>query len=222
VIVLIYLQDFTKEERQALALKSQSDPPKFGSPARQKVIDEMHQRMLQLLQQRASSSTSSSSRSQKDVGVALVEAAPTAAAAAAAGSLSEGRQFSDDIGSRQQQQQAGTASATEVAKEATAFGSDLGHTDQTNKGLPLQNEVQQQQHSSATAAARTVQATAAGSSPELPFTAAAASAGQPYTETPADKGLTFLASVLVVAIVALLFKKFANAWGWQLTGVMQS
>jgi hypothetical protein len=39
-------------------------------------------------------------------------------------------------------------------------------------------------------------------------------------ETAADKGLTLLASVLIVAIAALLVKKFAHAAGYTLTGIL--
>ncbi|CAH8316606.1 unnamed protein product [Eruca vesicaria subsp. sativa] len=38
--------DYPKEERRALATKSREAPPKYGSPERQKVIDEIHQYML--------------------------------------------------------------------------------------------------------------------------------------------------------------------------------
>ena len=209
------LQDFTKEERQALALKSRTDPPKFGSPARQKVIDDMHQRMLQLMQQHQASSSSSSSP--KPAAAAPSEATPSVAAAA--GSLAGSRQFSDDVGSRQQQEQQQQASAGSAAaagaKQVAAVGSDLGETDQSLKGSATEGA--SQQHWSSSSAAAAVPAETRPSA-----AAAAGSPGPAYTETPADKGLTFLASVLVVAIVALLFKKFANAWGWQLTGVMES
>ena len=33
--------DYPKEERRALATKSRESPPKYGSPERQKVIDEV-------------------------------------------------------------------------------------------------------------------------------------------------------------------------------------
>ena len=33
--------DYKKEDRQALAIKSREAPPKFGSPERQKLIDEV-------------------------------------------------------------------------------------------------------------------------------------------------------------------------------------
>ncbi|EPS72508.1 hypothetical protein M569_02250 [Genlisea aurea] len=38
--------DYTKEERKALAIKSREIVPKYGSPERQKLIDEIHEYML--------------------------------------------------------------------------------------------------------------------------------------------------------------------------------
>ncbi|XP_077240777.1 ubiquitin-conjugating enzyme E2 32-like [Tasmannia lanceolata] len=38
--------DYKKEERQALAIKSREAAPKFGTPERQKLMDEIHQYML--------------------------------------------------------------------------------------------------------------------------------------------------------------------------------
>ncbi|KAL6644949.1 hypothetical protein ACP70R_016557 [Stipagrostis hirtigluma subsp. patula] len=38
--------DYKKEDRRALAIKSREAPPKFGSPERQKLIDEIHEEML--------------------------------------------------------------------------------------------------------------------------------------------------------------------------------
>ncbi|XP_047179260.1 ubiquitin-conjugating enzyme E2 32-like [Vigna umbellata] len=38
--------DYKKEERRTLALKSREGPPKFGTPERQKLIDEIHEYML--------------------------------------------------------------------------------------------------------------------------------------------------------------------------------
>ncbi|KAJ9526554.1 hypothetical protein QJQ45_017678 [Haematococcus lacustris] len=40
--------DYTKEERRALAIKSRTTIPKFGSAERQRITDEMHARMLAL------------------------------------------------------------------------------------------------------------------------------------------------------------------------------
>ncbi|KAJ9525969.1 hypothetical protein QJQ45_009351 [Haematococcus lacustris] len=41
-------KDYTKEERRALAIKSRTTIPKFGSAERQRITDEMHARMLAL------------------------------------------------------------------------------------------------------------------------------------------------------------------------------
>ncbi|VVA97935.1 unnamed protein product [Arabis nemorensis] len=38
--------DYPKEERRTLAIKSREAPPKYGSPERQKLIDEIHQYIL--------------------------------------------------------------------------------------------------------------------------------------------------------------------------------
>ncbi|KAL4202895.1 hypothetical protein AMTRI_Chr02g265800 [Amborella trichopoda] len=38
--------DYGKEERRALAIKSREAPPKFGTPDRQKLIDEIHEYLL--------------------------------------------------------------------------------------------------------------------------------------------------------------------------------
>ncbi|KAK8446086.1 hypothetical protein SEVIR_9G433100v4 [Setaria viridis] len=38
--------DYKKEDRRALAIKSREAPPKFGSPERQKLIEEIHEQML--------------------------------------------------------------------------------------------------------------------------------------------------------------------------------
>ncbi len=40
------MQDYTKEERRKLAAKAFREPPKFGSPERQRLIEEMHARMV--------------------------------------------------------------------------------------------------------------------------------------------------------------------------------
>ncbi|CAA0382699.1 unnamed protein product [Arabidopsis thaliana] len=38
--------DYPKDERRTLAIKSRETPPKYGSPERQKIIDEIHQYIL--------------------------------------------------------------------------------------------------------------------------------------------------------------------------------
>lgn len=40
------LQDFSKDEKRALALESRKGPPKYGSEAKQHIINGLHARML--------------------------------------------------------------------------------------------------------------------------------------------------------------------------------
>ncbi|KAH7279430.1 hypothetical protein KP509_37G019500 [Ceratopteris richardii] len=46
--------EFTKEERKALALKSVEAPPKYGTPERQKVINEIHEEMVRRMKKPSS------------------------------------------------------------------------------------------------------------------------------------------------------------------------
>ena len=45
--LLRVVQDFSKDERAALAVKARAHAPVFGSPDRQAVTDEVHAEMLQ-------------------------------------------------------------------------------------------------------------------------------------------------------------------------------
>lgn len=40
------VQDFTQDERRALAQQSRRAPPTFGSDAKQSIINDLHMRML--------------------------------------------------------------------------------------------------------------------------------------------------------------------------------
>ena len=40
------LQDFSKDEKRALAIESRKAPPKYGSDAKQQIISGLHARML--------------------------------------------------------------------------------------------------------------------------------------------------------------------------------
>lgn len=40
------LQDFSKEEKRNLAVESRKAPPKYGSEAKQQIINNLHARML--------------------------------------------------------------------------------------------------------------------------------------------------------------------------------
>ncbi|KAF5842646.1 hypothetical protein DUNSADRAFT_6116 [Dunaliella salina] len=52
--------DYTKEERKVLAAKSREGPPKFGSADKQRVMAELHQRMLAMEAQPGSSASAES------------------------------------------------------------------------------------------------------------------------------------------------------------------
>lgn len=45
-LISVHLQDFTKDERRALALQSRKAPPTHGSEAKQSIINSLHMRML--------------------------------------------------------------------------------------------------------------------------------------------------------------------------------
>lgn len=40
------VQDFSKDEKRALAIESRTAPPKYGSEAKQQIINGLHARML--------------------------------------------------------------------------------------------------------------------------------------------------------------------------------
>ncbi|WIA18651.1 hypothetical protein OEZ85_003356 [Tetradesmus obliquus] len=235
--------DFTKDERQQLAVKSRTEVPKFGSAARQKVINEMHQRMLTLQQQQEESSSS------KAAGAAAAAASPAGAdaapAAAAAGS--------DQEGSKQQQQQQDNMQAMQehpAAVQQQQLQDAVSSSRQDNNKASIAAAAAGGKKPAAAAAAAGAAATAAAS-PAIPVASApaaaaaapaaapavasaplghpvyvAARAGSPATaaagggavgsrpgELPADRGLTFLAVVLSVAIAAMLLKKVMTAMG---------
>ena len=40
------MQDFSKDEKRALAIESRRGPPKFGTESKQQIINSLHARML--------------------------------------------------------------------------------------------------------------------------------------------------------------------------------
>uniref|UniRef100_A0A383WFP1 UBC core domain-containing protein n=1 Tax=Tetradesmus obliquus TaxID=3088 RepID=A0A383WFP1_TETOB len=239
--------DFTKDERQQLAVKSRTEVPKFGSAARQKVINEMHQRMLTLQQQQEESSSS------KAAGAAAAAAASpagadSAPAAAAAGSDQEGskqqqqqqqdnmqamqehpaavqqQQLQDAVSSsRQDNNKASIAAAAAGGKKpAAAAAAGAAATAAASPATPVASAPA----AAAAAAAAPAAAPAVAAAPLGHPVYVAARAGSPATaaagggavgsrpgELPADRGLTFLAVVLSVAIAAMLLKKVMTAMG---------
>ncbi|KAL3508157.1 hypothetical protein ACH5RR_033539 [Cinchona calisaya] len=73
--------DYTKEERRALAIKSCEAAPRFGTPERQKLIDEIHEYMLSKAPPVPQVSTSRASEDQTSKGEGGVEQNSTNAGA---------------------------------------------------------------------------------------------------------------------------------------------
>jgi hypothetical protein len=218
-VVCYALQDFTKEERQQLAVKSQSEMPKFGSAARQKVIQEMHQRMLDLQAASVAARSSSPSVVPASDAAALQSDVP----GASEDGKSDQSSSRSSQGSKQQQQQqsslspsgdpavlsdtdssdqhllpaAGSPNTTAVKSMGTAAAAlQQQQQQQLDRTLPLGVEGpqwQQQQQQQLLHLQRGRAPSWAGDSP----------AG--------DRGLTFLAVVLAVAIAGMLFKKVMTA-----------
>ena len=56
--------DFTKDERRILAARANKEAPAFGSAERQRVIDDMHRRMLERVAAAQASSSAPASLAQ--------------------------------------------------------------------------------------------------------------------------------------------------------------
>lgn len=65
------LQDYTKEERRKLALKARREAPAFGSAERQRVVDEMHCRMVERLEADAATASGSEATAATQVLISL-------------------------------------------------------------------------------------------------------------------------------------------------------
>lgn len=214
------LQDFTKDERKQLALKSRTDIPKFGSAARQKVISDMHERMLELQQQAATSSSSRSPAKAADADLAAPVAPQTPAAAPLVRAPStdvvprDANGHDQDSSKCQQQDQAASGKAAakppqQRPKQQGAASSDLHNSSKDSNAQPPSAAspggaaaVMQQQQPPAAVIQQLEQLQRAG------IVAAGSRPGDL-----GDRGLTFLAVVLSVAIAAMLLKKVMTAVG---------
>jgi len=233
---VLYHQDFTKEERMQLAVKSRTDIPKFGSAARQKVINDMHTRFMELQQSLAAAAASSSgsngsspakatpaaaavrdvqspSRASVDQGVAGAAAAAAAAAAGAA--------VASPDSSKQQEQQP-VFSLQQQQQQRVSQVSLGGSSDQLPPLLRSTNSGSNGGSNSppaATAGAAPVgqqqqqQQQVVAAMQQQQVMAAAALGPGAVSDMPGDRGLTFLIVVLSVAIVAMLLKKVVVAFG---------
>ncbi|KAF6254292.1 ubiquitin-conjugating enzyme/RWD-like protein [Scenedesmus sp. NREL 46B-D3] len=182
--------DFTKDERQQLAVKSRAEVPKFGSAARQKVVSEMHQRMLQLQQQ------------QQQHHIQAMQGAPVAVQhpwqreqdAVSSSMPDNNRGSTGNAAAAKKTPTAPTASAAATpavpvvpapaAAAAPAVGAAIGHP---------------------------VYVAARAGSPVSAAAGGGGAVGSRPGELPGDRGLTFLAVVLSVAIAAMLLKKVMTA-----------
>jgi hypothetical protein len=209
----LLVQDFTKEERKQLAAKSRTDIPKFGSAARQNVIQEMHARFIELQKLLAAAGPSSSSS--------------PAAAAAAVGDVQDVQspaKVSLDQGSGEQQD--GSSKPEQQQEQQQVFS--LQQQQQQRCGSPqvsaggtseLLSHLQNSGSSSAVAAsppASPIQQ----QQQQMPMQfqqqhmmGAPALGPGAVSDLPADRGLTFLIVVLSVAIAAVLLKKVVVAFG---------
>ncbi|KAI8475406.1 MAG: ubiquitin-conjugating enzyme/RWD-like protein [Monoraphidium minutum] len=217
--------DYTKEERQQLAAKSRVAPPKVASAARQRVVDGLHARMLEL---------EVSGRVERGGGDGDGAEAPAAALArlraeveAARGGGSGGGGV-DDVGARGGGDQAAPAAAKAgggAGAEAAPSGRDAA------AGAGVRGD--QLEGAAAAAAAAPAARRRAGAGAPEPAAAGAAGARAPRGAAGApggtaarararalqqqaaagDRGLTLLAVVLSVAIAAMLLRKIATALG---------
>eukprot|EP00877_Chromochloris_zofingiensis_P001444 jgi/Chrzof1/112/Cz01g03270.t1 len=190
------MQDFTKDERQQLAAKSRTELPKFGSASRQKVIEELHQRMLALDKQAVASSSQNS-----------LPAAPSSTMGckpSSCGTMDAAKPVvNDSVHEHQHADGEATVSINLQQQKSSTPSQQTG----ASKQCPARAEVPQQtmysnQHMN-TAHIHNMQ------HQQLQATA-----------PPGDKGLTFLALVLSVAIAAMLLKKIMYAWGYPFAGII--
>lgn len=228
------MQDFTKDERKQLAAKSCTEVPKFGSAARQKVINDMHQLMLELQQQAAAKNSSSSSSPSR-----AKETAPAGPAAPAAVVL--GRSASIDaaptgLGSSDQdsqkrlqpqqqslqqlqlqprsQQVSTTGESKQFQQQQQAESASLQDTLGQNLTITTSSSSSSlQDYPKRPAAAVSPQQQPSVISSQLQLQPSAMVAAGSRPGDLGDRGLTFLAVVLSVVIAAMLLKKVMSAMG---------
>eukprot|EP00879_Flechtneria_rotunda_P009371 GHRR01009811.1.p1 GENE.GHRR01009811.1~~GHRR01009811.1.p1 ORF type:complete len:303 (+),score=158.60 GHRR01009811.1:678-1586(+) len=107
--------DFTKDERKQLAAKSHTEVPKFGSAARQIVINNLHQRMLKLQAQAAAGKAASASSGADSSVQVSATAAPQATAVADIADVAAGAKASSDQASQAAKSKADSSQEYNVA-----------------------------------------------------------------------------------------------------------
>jgi hypothetical protein len=210
----LLVQDFTKEERKQLAAKSRTDIPKFGSAARQNVIQEMHARFIELQKSLAAAGPSSSSSPAAAAAVGDVHDVQSPAKVSLdqgsgeqqdGSSKPEQQQEQQQVFSLQQQQQQRCGSPQVSAGGTSELLSHFQNSGSSSAvaasppASPIQQQQQQQQMPMQFQQQHMMGAPALGPGA--------------VSDLPADRGLTFLIVVLSVAIAAVLLKKVVVAFG---------
>lgn len=194
-------QDWTPEERRVLAAKSRLEPPKFGTPERQAIVDGIHERMLAVEKERAQQPATTAAQS--------AESASADANATEAGSGTQAADITETPAST-----VGVAVENKPSTPQAVSKAGSGAVVVTTNSPPItpkpsvaiptkppSTPSMPQQPSTHTAAAAPVAAAAAAAAPPPP---------------PDTWGLTVLAVALAVLILAILLRKAVA-----LVGVLQ-
>jgi hypothetical protein len=213
------VQDFTKEERMQLAVKSRTDVPKFGSAARQKVISDMHTRFIEL--QASLAAAGSSSGSNAPAAAAPAAAAPAARDVQSPPKLSLDQGVTQPDGSTQQQQQQPVCSLQQQQQQQGT----PPQSPQVSAGGSAELVSHLHPRSGSSSSVTPAAAAVSPQQQQLPVllrhqqqqqqrvVMAAPGLAGGVSDGPADRGLTFLIVVLSVAIAAMLLKKVIVAFG---------
>jgi ubiquitin-conjugating enzyme E2 J1 len=210
--------DHPEEARRQMAAESRTRPPKYGNKDRQALIDSMHQRMLEMEER---SRQLCKAEQQHDAGAAapaeagVPEAAPEATAA-------EAEAASTDSAAAGEQPAAAAAAAAEqpaAAPAAAAAGSPPAAAVQVSSPVqptpvlqpspalpPSPPAAELRQRPTPVAAAQPSSPPALQPVAAAPLAGPAAVAAVPH-DSWEDRGLTYLAVLLVLCIAALLIRK---------------
>ncbi|GAX85345.1 hypothetical protein CEUSTIGMA_g12762.t1 [Chlamydomonas eustigma] len=221
--------DYTKEERKKLALRARQTAPTFGSPERQRVIDEMHQRMLTQLQASSLQVSASSSAS-----TLLDPATPTEpvtatdvdpVAYASNDTERDGQALFDASVNPKPASYPFPASSSGLDQRSSTANIPVTGGEPGENKAPTTNSIAANYHdvleglsseSKEQTTDKTAQASLLSTSLHAPAPAPAASASVMYQQAPAaaaaaasasDHGLTILALLLSMGIAAILVRK---------------
>ncbi|KAG2497686.1 hypothetical protein HYH03_004423 [Edaphochlamys debaryana] len=210
--------DFSKEERRVLAARSRAEPPRFGSAERQRVIEDMHARMLAMEAAQPGPSGSGSGSQQAGPGPqAEPVAAPAPAPAAEAAPASAPSPSADQPAEAQPSPAPAPAPASPAPASAAASAASPAPPAAAAAASPATKP----------AAAPAPTPTRAAPQPQLrpaqlqpqqqqEAAAAAAAAAAVVGTTGTDHVLTALMWALYVGIGAILLRKVMGVMGVEL------